>query len=150
MVSVENMSIDLLEQIYNDTKSNDKTTAFLEKVFGFLKNKTDFYDKKDNQKILLKLFDKTNDTKICNSKSRPKKPKTEKPKKIENNKEIGEVPPIGNGGKTDKYIWTQTLSETAVSLTFPKETRAKNLTVELQKSRLLVKLKNKEDFAIID
>lgn len=31
--------------------------------------------------------------------------------------------PPGNGGSTDKYIWTQTLKECTVSFFVPKDTR---------------------------
>lgn len=50
-------------------------------------------------------------------------------------------PPPGNGGKTDKYVWTQTLSEVTVSITLPKGTKSKILDVDIRNTRLKVGIK---------
>jgi len=42
-----------------------------------------------------------------------------------------EKPPAENGGKTDKYIWTQTLDELHMYIYVDNSVRAKNVEVEL-------------------
>lgn len=82
----------------------------------------------------------------------PVEKKEEKPTTIEEEKkgEEGEkkdsdkLPPIGTGGKTDKYIWTQTLEELEVFIPVPSETKGKFVKVEFTPSRLLVGLAGKD------
>jgi len=57
-------------------------------------------------------------------------------------------PPVGNGGSTDKYIWTQTLEELIVNIPVPAGTRGKHLNVELDVEAIKVELKGKK--VIID
>eukprot|EP01039_Chlorochromonas_danica_P005072 gene5072-5571_t len=49
--------------------------------------------------------------------------------------------PVGNGGKTDKYVWTQTLSELTVSVPVPSGTKTRQLNVEITNKRIKVALK---------
>ena len=49
--------------------------------------------------------------------------------------------PVGNGGITDKYTWTQTLAETTVSVALPAGTTAKMLNVTIEPDSLHVSLK---------
>ena len=48
-----------------------------------------------------------------------------------------------NGGTTDTYRWTQTLSDLNVFIPVPEGTRAKDVTVTISKTKLLVGLKGK-------
>jgi len=48
---------------------------------------------------------------------------------------------VGNGGRTEHYVWTQTLSEVNVKFDLPEGTRAKNLTVDIGVTKLKVGLK---------
>jgi hypothetical protein len=50
--------------------------------------------------------------------------------------------PPGNGGRTDKYVWTQTLGEVNVRMPLPTGTRAKNLNVTLTPKKIVAKLKD--------
>lgn len=50
-------------------------------------------------------------------------------------------PPIGNGGKTDKYVWTQTLSELTVAIHLPPDTKTKMLDVQIKNTSLKVSIK---------
>jgi hypothetical protein len=50
--------------------------------------------------------------------------------------------PIGNGGITSKYRWTQTLDECTVLFSIPNQIRAKDLNVVLQPTKLLVQIKS--------
>merc|ERR1740133_22594 len=52
--------------------------------------------------------------------------------------------PVNNGGKTDKYVWGQTLQE--VTIPVPVGTRSRELQVEIKPTTLLVKLKKGETF----
>jgi hypothetical protein len=48
---------------------------------------------------------------------------------------------VGNGGQTDKYIWTQTLSELNLVVSVPPGTKTKLVVVEIKNKRLKVGLK---------
>ena len=50
-------------------------------------------------------------------------------------------PPPGNGGTTDRYTWTQTLSEVSVAVGLPPGTKSKMLDVDLRNTRLKVAIK---------
>ena len=65
-------------------------------------------------------------------------PSAESPKDEEND---DEPPPVGNGGTTDKYVWTQTLSELCINLPLPPNTRAKDLNVTISKNHLKIAFK---------
>ncbi len=51
-----------------------------------------------------------------------------KKKKEKDENEHGPPPP-GNGGKTEKYVWTQTLKEVTVFLDMPSTMRSKMLYI---------------------
>ena len=51
--------------------------------------------------------------------------------------------PVGNGGSTKRYKWTQTLEECTVMLGVPKGIRAKELDVSIKTSSIHVKTKEK-------
>lgn len=51
------------------------------------------------------------------------------------------VAPEGNGGKTEKYVWTQTLQEANVNFPLPEGTKSKDLNVKIQSKNLTVVLR---------
>jgi len=55
--------------------------------------------------------------------------------------EEGKQIPVGNGGSTDRYTWTQTLEECTVLLGVPEGVRAKDLLVEFKPETLLIRSK---------
>mmetsp|Transcript_14030 Transcript_14030/g.20688 ORF Transcript_14030/g.20688 Transcript_14030/m.20688 type:complete len:342 (-) Transcript_14030:148-1173(-) len=55
-----------------------------------------------------------------------------------------EPPPPGNGGITDKYVWTQTLSELNVVVPVPEGTVSRAVVCDIGKKRLKVGLKGAE------
>jgi N-terminal conserved domain of Nudc./CS domain len=61
-------------------------------------------------------------------------------KGVEYNEEGLQIP-VGNGGSTPQYKWTQTLEETAVLIGIPDTLRAKDLDVKITSTRLSVKTK---------
>jgi hypothetical protein len=46
---------------------------------------------------------------------------------------------VGNGGKTDKYVWTQQLGDLSVSVPVPAGTKTKMLDVKITNTRLTVR-----------
>lgn len=50
-------------------------------------------------------------------------------------------PPLGNGGKTDKYVWTQTLTEVVINVPVPAETRAKMMSVSFGSKKIKAQIK---------
>jgi len=58
--------------------------------------------------------------------------------------------PIGNGGTTDKYRWTQSLDEVEVIMDVDGHLRGKHLSIAMTKSRLSVSLKGKEATPLLD
>jgi hypothetical protein len=55
--------------------------------------------------------------------------------------EEGKQIPVGNGGSTERYQWTQTVSETTVITRIPKGIRAKDLHVTIRPTSVSVQLK---------
>eukprot|EP00486_Rosalina_sp_Unknown_P005020 CAMPEP_0201574696 /NCGR_PEP_ID=MMETSP0190_2-20130828/19354_1 /ASSEMBLY_ACC=CAM_ASM_000263 /TAXON_ID=37353 /ORGANISM="Rosalina sp." /LENGTH=197 /DNA_ID=CAMNT_0048003303 /DNA_START=45 /DNA_END=635 /DNA_ORIENTATION=+ len=68
----------------------------------------------------------------------------------ESDEDNGPPPPPGNGGKTDKYVWTQSLSEVEVTLEIDANLRGKNLKIVIKKRHLFVAIKGNESTPIID
>jgi hypothetical protein len=44
----------------------------------------------------------------------------------------------GNGGRTDRYVWTQTLGELTVNIPVPKGTKGKMLDIDYTNTKLRV------------
>jgi hypothetical protein len=57
--------------------------------------------------------------------------------------------PVGNGGSTERYTWTQTIDECSVLVSVPETTRGKDLDVSIKSCSLSVKLKNRPDDPIL-
>lgn len=53
--------------------------------------------------------------------------------------------PVGNGGSTKRYKWTQTIDECSVLISVPENTRGRDLDVNIKATSLSVKLKNQSD-----
>mmetsp|Transcript_19810 Transcript_19810/g.30597 ORF Transcript_19810/g.30597 Transcript_19810/m.30597 type:complete len:359 (+) Transcript_19810:85-1161(+) len=89
--------------------------------------------------------DKTKGSMPTEKSAPSKKEKKEERKKPEDfivrYTEEGKQIPIGNGGTTEKYKWTQTLEETSVLIGIPEGTRGKDLNVSLKASLISVRMK---------
>ncbi|CAK4086813.1 unnamed protein product [Aphanomyces euteiches] len=73
----------------------------------------------------------------------PKTQKVDNPANDDNDEENDGTPPLeGNGGKTDVYVWTQTLQEAQVTIPVPQGTVSKQVVVDLRSKTLKVGLKN--------
>jgi len=68
------------------------------------------------------------------SKSKDSKQKNDTIRYTDEGKQI----PIGNGGSTSRYVWTQTLEEVTVHIPLPKGIRAKDLKVKLDANSLSI------------
>jgi len=44
----------------------------------------------------------------------------------------------GNGGRTERYVWTQTLADVTVNVPLPAGTKSKMLTVDMRNGSLKV------------
>uniref|UniRef100_K3X6D0 CS domain-containing protein n=1 Tax=Globisporangium ultimum (strain ATCC 200006 / CBS 805.95 / DAOM BR144) TaxID=431595 RepID=K3X6D0_GLOUD len=52
--------------------------------------------------------------------------------------------PVGNGGSTETYTWTQSLDDTTIYIDLPDGTRSKDLDCKITSSHIRVALKNTE------
>ena len=55
--------------------------------------------------------------------------------------EEGKQIPVGNGGSTSRYQWTQTVEEVSVATALPEGTKGKDLNIVMKPSSLSVKMK---------
>eukprot|EP01032_Pedospumella_encystans_P010177 gene10177-11915_t len=65
----------------------------------------------------------------------------ERERKLREEEEDKTPAPIGNGGRTDKYVWIQQLSDLTVNIPVPEGTKTKMLDVKLTNNRLSVAIK---------
>lgn len=61
----------------------------------------------------------------------------------EEKKEDDEKPPLGNGGSTDRYIWTQTLEELVMKIPVESDVKGKTCQVKMTPSHLSITIKGK-------
>eukprot|EP00211_Chloroparvula_japonica_P007797 CAMPEP_0119122068 /NCGR_PEP_ID=MMETSP1310-20130426/2442_1 /TAXON_ID=464262 /ORGANISM="Genus nov. species nov., Strain RCC2339" /LENGTH=314 /DNA_ID=CAMNT_0007111675 /DNA_START=77 /DNA_END=1021 /DNA_ORIENTATION=+ len=61
----------------------------------------------------------------------------------DDNATVKQKPNEGNGGKTEKYEWTQTLQEVDLRISLPEGTRGRDVDVEVKKQSITVTLKGK-------
>jgi hypothetical protein len=77
--------------------------------------------------------------------STTKSNKDKNPADDDESKEDDDGPaPEGNGGKTEHYVWTQTLQEAHVTFPVPDGTLSKQVAVEIRSNSLKVGLKGQE------
>lgn len=67
-------------------------------------------------------------------------PSSEMKKEGEEEEETGQIP-VGNGGTTDRYTWTQTLGEVTTNFFLPQDATAKVLKVDVGVTKLKITLK---------
>ena len=139
---------ELQNQSLDDKKTSGITKNTKKAVTGKAAKKLDDLEKTKQKNQM--------DKKLKVSKTAPK---IEQNKEEENKMDVDknedeesdeEPPPLGNGGKTDKYVWTQTLSEVEVSMDIDANLRGKHLKIVIKKNKLFVAIKGKESEPIID
>lgn len=79
--------------------------------------------------------------------AKPAESATEEKKEGEEDK--GQKPNAGNGGKTDKYTWEQSLKDVTVYITLPAGIAGKNLDVKMTNKHAKVQIKGQSE-ALID
>jgi len=92
------------------------------------KKKQEQEEKAKNGEVVVK--DTTNDN------------KTDEEKKKE--EEDNEPAPKGNGGQTDRYVWTQTLDNTTITIQLESTIKSKDLEVKLTNESCFVRIKGQE------
>eukprot|EP01035_Chromulina_nebulosa_P019253 gene19253-25107_t len=70
---------------------------------------------------------------------------TKEPTKDGEEDEDKTPPPPGNGGRTEKYVWTQTLSEVVMNIPLPNGVNKKTLSVDIKNSHLKVLIKGNQE-----
>lgn len=109
---------------------------------------------KDSNPAATKVAEEDTKSSASNSKTSSKssasQPPTSEPKKAKKPEtprltEQGLQVPVGNGGSTERYKWTQTLDECSVLISVPENTRGKDLDVTIKATSLTVKLKKEAD-----
>merc|ERR1711916_300047 len=144
-----------LTKIYNseDTNKNEK---FLKTIFSFLQRKTSLTNNEESHNLLSTTFSQSfenlENTKSNTIETNAKTDLTTNGPEIEttnltsndnnsDNTESEASPPKGNGGKTDKYVWTQTLSEVNVFVDLPLSTKGKDIKIKFTEKNLFVSVK---------
>jgi len=51
---------------------------------------------------------------------------------------------LGNGGRNERYIWTQTLDELQIYVPIEQNITKRDLNIDMQSKTLLVQLKGKD------
>jgi hypothetical protein len=85
-------------------------------------------------------------TAISETKSNEGEPEAEELPSEEHDEPKKSEIPVGNGGRTDKYVWTQTLKDLTVTVQLPANTVGRNLIVEIEPNS--IKILNKLDKSI--
>ena len=86
------------------------------------------------------LADSADDKKLSVNKKTATKPTTTHEETVRLTEEGLQVP-VGNGGSTDKYKWTQTIDECSVLVSIPDGMRAKDLQVDMKSTFISVRSK---------
>ncbi|EEY68597.1 nuclear migration protein nudC, putative [Phytophthora infestans T30-4] len=88
-----------------------------------------------------------------NTETKEATPEQASPQEINTTKEVGDEeeedngpPLVGNGGQTDKYVWTQTLQEAQINFAVPEGTKSRQVDVEIRAGKLRVGLRGGETF----
>ncbi|KAL4087144.1 hypothetical protein PRIC1_013044 [Phytophthora ramorum] len=143
--------------------------SLLDSFFDFLHRKTDFYVVSSDparhkmgfqpgqaQQKVLKAFHKYPMKSLDggSSKHEDKAPvaattvRTEEPKPQLT--EQGKQVPVGNGGATPTYTWTQTLEDVSIQMELAQGTRAKDLNCRIESTKLRVALKSDPDKPLLE
>lgn len=128
--------------------------AFLREAIRFLRRKAGFID----GGLLARLAhqeaapQKVAEPELGKAENKEEKLEMDKAENKEEELELGkaekiveeEAAPLGNGGTTDRYTWTQSLSELTVALEVDAGLRSRDLIVELLGERVSVRVKGKQ------
>ncbi|KAJ0261702.1 Protein BOBBER 1 [Hirschfeldia incana] len=144
---------------FRATLDSSNPSSFLEKVFDFIAQQSDFLKKPSAEveiaaavraakEKLIKTEKKAETETVKPSMSAStSKPigKVEKPKEEEKKQEASPIAPNkGNGYDLEKYSWVQTLQEVTVNIPVPTGTKARSVVCEIKKNRLKLGLKGQD------
>ncbi|CEG48892.1 Nuclear distribution protein NUDC [Plasmopara halstedii] len=142
----------------------------LDTVFSFLRRKTDFFSgaepqkqqeaekrrkqeekrqkkEKEEQQASVPRFEEITDDEA--KEATPESASSQKAgttTKGDDDEEDSGPPLVGNGGQTDKYVWTQTLQEAQVNFAVPEGTKSRQIDVDIRAKKLRVGLRGGETF----
>ncbi|KAG5019198.1 hypothetical protein AAZX31_06G122200 [Glycine max] len=150
---------------FSATFDRSNPIAFLERVFEFVSEQSDFLATQSAEKEIVSLVHaagkkkrellkaerenadkkKREDLKVTEERQKvEKRLNEEKELKAEDtnkNESASRVPNKGNGLDLEKYSWTQSLQEVNVNVPVPNGTKSRFVTVEIKKNHLKVGLK---------
>ncbi|KAJ4907567.1 Protein BOBBER 1 [Raphanus sativus] len=145
---------------FRATLVSSNPLAFIEKVFNFLGEQSDFLKKSSAEEEIAAAVraakEKLRKPEKKESVEKKKKPvvkekptmaaSTSEPIKVEEKKQ--EASPIapnkGNGYDLESYSWVQTLQEVTVNIPVPSGTKARSVVCEIKKNRLKLGLKGQD------
>ncbi|KAG2280675.1 hypothetical protein Bca52824_051895 [Brassica carinata] len=153
----------IISEVEEETSSSQPGTfdssnplGFLEKVFDFLAQQSDFLNKPSAEAEIAAAVRaaKEKSTK-AEKKSVEKKPvekesvsaSSSEPMEVEEQKKQGAAPIApnkGNGYDLENYSWVQTLQEVTVNVPVPSGTKARSVVCEIKKNRLKLGLKGQD------
>lgn len=138
---------------FTATFDRSNPLAFLERVFDFISQESDFLATDTAEKEIASLVravrekrkKKREELKASEERAKAEKRlKEEKEVKVAEKKQEGSgyiEPNKGNGLDLEKYAWTQTLQEVNVNVPVPKGTKSRFVVCEIKKNHLKVGLK---------
>ncbi|KAI4337963.1 hypothetical protein L6164_016324 [Bauhinia variegata] len=129
--------------------------GFLEKVFDFIGQESDFLSKDTAEKEVNSALRAAKDKKKKREEQKASKERKIAEKKLKEDEEIKIkdkdkekekesgliVPNKGNGMDLDKYSWTQSLQEVNINIPVPNGTKSRFVVCEIKKNHLKVGLK---------
>ncbi|CAN7039185.1 hypothetical protein BRARA_B01453 [Brassica rapa] len=136
---------------FRATFDSSNPLGFLEKVFDFLSQQSDFLSKPSAEaEIAAAVRAAKEKLRKAEKKSVEKKPVEKESVAASSSEpmEVEEAAPIapnkGNGYDLENYSWVQTLQEVTVNVPVPSGTKARSVVCEIKKNRLKLGLKGQD------
>ncbi|KAJ4911402.1 Protein BOBBER 1 [Raphanus sativus] len=140
---------------FRATFDSSNPLGFLEKVFDFLSQQSDFL-KKPSAEAEISAVVRAAKEKLTKAEKKPVEKESVKPtmaassssepiEVTEKKQEPGPIAPNkGNGYDLENYSWVQTLGEVTVNIPVPSGTKARSVVCEIKKNRLKLGLKGQD------
>ncbi|SBT80052.1 nuclear movement protein, putative [Plasmodium malariae] len=149
----KNTNLKVNKNMENGKISNDRVVDLSEEEDEMEKTKN-FEGMNNNDKELNKISDKFERKKNNNNNSGSKSrsgisncnnnngDNKNQNSKSDDSDEEDSAPPKGNGGKTEKYTWTQTINSLDMYIDLEEKVRTKDIKLDITYKKLYVKVKN--------